>query len=228
MEQLNQIYKTLLETYGPRNWWPAKTPFEMIVGAILTQNTAWTNVEKSIVNFGENLSPEFIASVPNGELALIIRSSGYHNQKAIKLKEVTKWFERYAYDIEKARKVNGALLRSELLSIKGVGRETADSILTYALNKPFFVVDSYTKRLLVRLGFEIPQTYDDLRLCIERNIPRNLAVYNEFHALIVEHSKCFCKKIPLCEECPLESGCQKLISDILSSRSKKTSFIKRS
>lgn len=209
MKQLNEIFGILLKTYGPRNWWPAKTPFEMMVGAILTQNTAWTNVEKAIVNFGNNLSPEFIAFVPNEELAQIIRSSGYHNQKAVKLKEITKWFQRYSYDIEKARKINGDLLRDELLSIKGVGRETADSILTYALNKPFFVVDAYTKRLLARFGFEIPQNYDDLRLSIERKIPRNLTLYKEFHALIVEHSKYCCKKIPLCEGCSLESVCQK-------------------
>ncbi len=213
MKELNQIFEILLKEYGPRNWWPAETPFEMMVGANLTQNTTWKNVEKVIANFGNRLSPEFIAAVTNEELAQIIRSSGYHNQKALKLKEITKWFKKYSYDIEQARKANGNLLRAELLSVKGVGRETADSILTYALNKPFFVVDAYTKRFLCRFGFDIPGTYDDLRLRIERYIPRNLRIYNEFHALIVEHAKCHCKKFPVCEGCPLEYKCQKRISD---------------
>ena len=137
MEELTRIYNILLKDYGLRHWWPAKTPFEMMVGAILTQNTTWTNVERAIANFGEYLSPEFIATVSKEELALIIRSSGYYNQKAIKLKEITKWFEKYSYDVEKAREVDGQTLRDELLSVKGVGKETADSILTYALNKPF-------------------------------------------------------------------------------------------
>lgn len=221
MKELNHIYDVLFEEYGPRNWWPAKTPFEMMVGAILTQNTTWKNVEKVIADFGNRLSPEFIASVSNEELAQIVRSSGYHNQKALKLKELTKWFKKYSYDIEQARIVDGDLLRDELLSIKGVGKETADSILTYALNKPFFVVDAYTKRLLFRFGFDIHDTYDDIRLSIERNIPGNLSIYNEFHALIVEHSKCYCKKIPVCKGCSLESKCQKRISDNSGSKAKR-------
>ena len=213
METLTIIYNMLLDDYGTRHWWPAKTPFEMMVGAILTQNTTWTNVEKAINNLGENLAPEFIASVPVEELAKIIRSSGYYNQKAIKLKGLTEWFGRYSFDVEKAREVDGQVLRDELLSVKGVGRETADSILTYALNKTFFVVDTYTKRILGRLGYEIPKNYDDLRLRIEKSIPKDLSIYNGFHALIVEHAKRYCKKTPDCEGCPLEALCQKRISD---------------
>lgn len=209
MDQLLQVYNILLNEYGPRQWWPAETPFEMMVGAILTQNTTWANVEKAIANFRENLTPEFIASVPKEELAQLIKSSGYYNQKAMKLKELTKWFKKYDYDIERARKVEGQPLREELLSVKGIGRETADSILTYALNKPFFIIDTYTKRILSRLGYFIPKTYDNLRLMIEENIPNNLYVYNEFHALIVEHAKRYCKKSPDCEDCPIESRCLK-------------------
>lgn len=209
MDQLLQVYNILLNEYGPRQWWPAETPFEMMVGAILTQNTTWANVEKAIANFRENLTPEFIASVPKEELAQLIKSSGYYNQKAMKLKELTKWFKKYDYDIESARKVEGQPLREELLSVKGIGRETADSILTYALNKPFFIIDTYTKRILSRLGYFIPKTYDNLRLMIEENIPNNLYVYNEFHALIVEHAKRYCKKSPDCEDCPIESRCLK-------------------
>lgn len=212
MRGLLEIYEILLNAYGQRCWWPAKTPFEMMVGAILTQNTSWMNVEKAIRNFGEHLSPEFIASTSNNELALIIRPSGYFNQKAIKLKALTEWFERYSYDVNKAMQMDSQFLRSELLAIKGVGRETADSILLYALNKPFFVVDTYTKRFLYRQGYDIANTYDGLRLKIEESIPRDIYLYNEFHALIVEHAKRHCKKTPSCEACPVETTCRKRIT----------------
>lgn len=210
MKRLMQIFETLLDAYGQRHWWPAKTPYEMMVGAILTQNTTWTNVEKAILNFGERLSPEYIAAAPHEAIALLIRPSGYYNQKAIKLKALTAWFAKYSFNVEKAIKVDGQTLREELLAIKGVGRETADSILTYALNKPFFVVDAYTKRLLSRLGCEIPSTYDELRRQIEQNLPRDLYLFNEFHALIVEHAKRHCKKTPACEGCSLEAICHKV------------------
>jgi endonuclease-3 related protein len=204
-----KIYDTFLDVYGQRHWWPAKTPFEMMVGAILTQNTTWLNVEKAIRNFGEHLSPEFIASANNDELAQIIRSSGYYNQKAIKLKALTRWFASYSYDVNEAMQMDGYILRSELLTVKGVGPETADSILLYALNKPFFVVDTYTKRILQRLGYDLPNTYDGLRLKIEESLPQDTYLYGEFHALIVEHAKRHCKKIPSCEACPVEAVCQK-------------------
>ncbi|MDD2498054.1 MAG: endonuclease III domain-containing protein, partial [Desulfitobacteriaceae bacterium] len=206
------VYKTLLDFYGPRNWWPAKTTFEMMVGAIFTQNTAWTNVEKAIANFGERLSPEFIETVSQEELGEIIRPSGYYNQKAIYLKALTAWLKKYSYDLNKVMKNQGEALRRELLSVKGVGRETADSILTYALEKPFFIVDAYTKRVLARLGYELPSTYDGIRLLIEGKLPRDLDLYNEFHALIVEQAKSFCQKKPLCEGCPLGSFCVKKAS----------------
>lgn len=209
MNGLMDIYNLLLSAYGKRNWWPAKTPFEMIIGAILTQNTAWTNVEKAIENFEDRLSPEFIETASHEEIADIIRPSGYYNQKAIRLKAITAWFKKYSYDIKNAQKFDGETLRRELLEVKGVGRETADSILTYALDKPFFVVDAYTKRILYRIGYDIPKNYDDLRLEIEKSIPKDLYIYNEFHALIVYHAKCYCKKIPICNGCSLESLCKK-------------------
>ncbi|HHY05001.1 MAG TPA: endonuclease III domain-containing protein [Thermoanaerobacterales bacterium] len=211
--KLMEIYNLLLKAYGKRNWWPAKTPFEMMIGAILTQNTAWTNVEKAISNFGDRLSPEFIDAVSKEELAEIIRPSGYYNQKANRLKAITEWFKKYSYDIKKARQVDGKVLRKELLDVKGVGKETADSILTYALDKPFFIVDTYTRRILYRIGYDIPKGYDELRLKIEENVPRDLYIYNEFHALIVEHAKNHCKKVPNCEGCPLDAKCQKRIID---------------
>ncbi|HCQ89529.1 MAG TPA: endonuclease [Clostridium sp.] len=211
MKELIQIYNLLLTAYGKRSWWPAKTAFEMMVGAILTQNTSWTNVEKAIANLGYNLSPEFIETVSNKELGEIIRPSGYYNQKAIRLKALTLWFKKYSYDIKNIKGIDGQVLRDELLEIKGVGRETADSILTYALNIPFFIVDTYTKRILYRLGYDIPKNYDELRVKIEESIPKNLYIYNEFHCLIVEHAKRYCKKSPNCRECPLESICEKRI-----------------
>ncbi|NLO75864.1 MAG: endonuclease III domain-containing protein, partial [Clostridia bacterium] len=211
MKGLLEVYKILLSTYGKRNWWPAQTAFEMMVGAILTQNTVWTNVEKAIANFGESLSPQFIEAASLEELADIIRPSGYYNQKAIYLKALTAWFKKYDYDPEKVRKKQGQVLRQELLEVKGVGRETADSILTYALDKPFFIVDAYTKRILSRLGYELPTTYDQIRLQIEESVPKDLYLYNEFHALIVEHAKQYCQKKPICEGCPLQTFCAKKI-----------------
>jgi len=209
MEGLIQVFNTLLSAYGKRNWWPAQSPYEMMVGAILTQNTAWTNVEKAISNFGDRLSPEFVSITPAEEIAVIIRSSGYHNQKAIKLKALTEWFGKYAFDIDKVTEKDGEALREELLAIKGIGPETAYSILTYALGKPFFVVDAYTKRILYRLGYEIPATYEGLRLNIEKGLKTDLYMFNEFHALIVEHAKRSCKKTPSCEGCTLKMICQK-------------------
>ena len=209
MRNLIQVYNKLFAAYGPRNWWPAQTPFEMMVGAILTQNTTWKNVEKAINNFDGRLSPEFLECIAVEELAEIIRPSGYYNQKALKLKALTAWFAKYAYNIDSVREIDGETLRAELLSVKGVGRETADSILTYALDKPYFVIDTYTKRLLVQLGYELPAEYDELREWIENSIPQELNLYNEFHALIVEHAKRHCHKKPSCGGCPLAGICTK-------------------
>lgn len=206
-----EIFNTLLNAYGPRCWWPAQTPFEMMVGAILTQNTAWANVEKAICNFGDCLSPEYIAKASSEELARIIRPSGYYNQKVLKLKALTEWYERYEYDIDKARQVESDLLRQELLAVKGIGPETADSILLYALDKPFFVIDAYTRRIFYRMGYNLPAAYDTLQLQIQAGIPQDIHIYQEFHALIVEHAKRHCRKNPLCSGCPLEERCPQRI-----------------
>lgn len=210
MEGLMDLYERLLKAYGRRNWWPAKTPYEVMVGAILTQNTNWGNVQKAIANFGERLTPEFVAGVPLEELAEILRPSGYYNQKAIKLKALTEWFKKYNYDIERVREVDGEVLREELLAVKGVGRETADSILTYALNKPFFVIDAYTRRIFSRLGYQVPKDYDAFRLEIEDRLPKELELFNEYHALIVGHAVKHCKKKSNCADCPLEDRCLKI------------------
>ncbi|QDR79405.1 endonuclease III domain-containing protein [Sporomusa termitida] len=208
MRGLYELYNTLLTAYGQRNWWPAETPFEMMAGAILTQNTTWTNVEKALTNLGDRLSPAFIAGVQTEELAQLIRSSGYYNQKALKLKALTQWYEKYEYNIKIAAAGDGEALRAELLAVKGIGRETADSILLYALNKPFFVVDTYTKRLLHRLGYDLPATYDGLRLQLEAHLPQDVYLYGEFHGLIVEHAKRHCKKQPACAGCPVAGCCR--------------------
>lgn len=212
MPTMIDIFDMLLKYYGKRNWWPAQTPYEMMVGAILTQNTNWTNVEKAIVSMGDFLNPQAVLELTNEELAKLIHASGFHNMKAMKLKALTQWFEKYDFDIKRVKLLDGQLLRNELLSVKGVGKETADSILTYALDKPFFVIDAYTKRILHRLGFALPKEYDEIRTMIECKIPRDLYIYNEFHALIVQHAKEHCKKKPDCAACPLENICKKIIA----------------
>ena len=208
MKDLYRIFTILLQTYGPQHWWPARTPFEVMVGAVLTQNTAWSNVEKAIANFGPNLTPKFIAAASHGDLAAIIRPSGYYAQKAIRLTALVDWFARYDWDLNRVAQEDSDKLRSELLAVKGIGYETADSILLYAFNRPFFVVDAYTRRLFSRLGYDLTAGYDDLRQEIEANLPRDVHVYNEFHALIVTHGKQCCRKQPACGDCPVQELCQ--------------------
>lgn len=209
MKELVEIYETLYAAYGAQQWWPAGSPYEMMVGAILTQNTAWSNVEKALLQMGDNLHPEYVRTAEPEMLAAQIRSSGYHNQKALRLKALTEWYGEYGDDIHRVREADGEELRRQLLTIKGIGGETADSILTYALDKPFFVVDAYTRRILYRYGYDLPKAYDALREMIESAVPRTLYFYNEFHALIVKHAKMHCRVKPLCEGCPLESCCLK-------------------
>lgn len=205
---LMDIYQKLFAAFGEQHWWPAKTPFEMMTGAILTQNTAWSNVEKAIANFDDNLSPEFILEISQDELAEIIRPSGFFNQKAARLKTLAAWFKRYGCDIDRLRSQDPETIRRELLSLSGVGRETADSIMLYALAKPYFIVDAYTRRVFTRLGLSLPEDYDDVRNIVERSIPRDADLYGEFHALIVKLAKLNCKKKPNCEGCPLISSCE--------------------
>ncbi len=208
-EMFMTVFHTLLDHYGKQSWWPADSDYEMMVGAILTQNTNWSNVEKALENFNGNLSPEYVASLPQDELAEIIRPSGYYNQKAGNLKALTAWYKGYNYDTDAAKKVDGETLRQELLNIRGVGRETADSILLYALDKPFFIIDTYTKRLFHRIGIDIPKTYDELRLLVENALPKDLYIFNEFHGLIVQHAKHYCMKTPQCDGCPLYTLCKR-------------------
>lgn len=204
-----RIYNKLYASFGPQHWWPAKTPFEMMTGAILTQNTAWTNVEKALANFSGRLSPQFIRDVKLEELAAIIRPSGFFNQKAPRLKRLAEWFLSYNCDTARLAAENGNVLRKQLLSLSGVGPETADSILLYAIHKPFFVVDAYTRRIFTRMGYNIPDEYENIRAMLERAIPHDEKLYGEFHALIVKLAKLYCKSIPVCTGCPLAKECNK-------------------
>jgi endonuclease-3 related protein len=208
MNPLKKIYETLKKRYGDLHWWPAKTPYEVMAGAVLTQNTAWTNVERAIANFGPNgPKPKIVAAASLDELAAIIRPAGFFNQKAGYLKSVTEWFAMYNYSVNKVKREPLETLRAELLSIKGVGEETADSILLYAFNLPAFVVDAYTKRLCARYPINAGKTYSQIKRFFEDNLPKTVEIYNNFHALIVINAKEHCRKKPYCEECPLGGKC---------------------
>lgn len=207
-KELMGIYQTLYQTFGPQCWWPAETPLEVIVGAVLTQNTAWTNVEKAIMNLkrGNNLSITQLYHMPMQALAKLIRPSGYFNLKAKRLKAVIKWlWVSCRGKITELRKRTTPQLRTMLLNIYGIGPETADSILLYALDKKSFVVDAYTKRIFSRHGFiKEDENYDKVKKLFESALPKSRKIYNEYHALIVHVGKDFCRKKPLCNICPLE------------------------
>ena len=205
---LDDYYNALFTAFGPQQWWPAKTPFEVIVGAILTQNTAWTNVEKAITNLRAAglLSPAGIEKAPLRRLEALVRSSGYFRQKARKLKAFCKFLRaEYRGSLQRMFRAPTPALREKLLSVFGIGPETADSILLYAGGHGVFVVDAYTKRLLVRHGWAGEKTtYDEMRWMFERQFPGNAQRFNEFHALIVTTGKNFCRtQQPLCGQCPL-------------------------
>ena len=209
-EKLTQLYNTLLSHYGDPHWWPARTPYEVIVGAVLTQNTVWSNVEKAIANF-DDLTPQTIESLNLSELAKIIHPAGFFNQKAAYLKAVTAWYAGYGYDVCNVQNYPLDKLRNELLAIKGIGPETADSILLYAFGLPTFVVDAYTVRLCERYPIDVCKGYSNIKTYFEANIIKDIAVYNNFHALIVINAKEHCKKKPQCDGCPLRLNCVKQI-----------------
>jgi endonuclease-3 related protein len=207
--KLLSVYKTLLAHYGDSHWWPARTPYEVIVGAVLTQNAAWSNVEKAIANFGTNLTPETVENADFAELTEIIRPAGFYNQKAGYLKAVTAWFKKYGYDGPTVQCESLEKLRAELLSTKGVGQETADSILLYAFGFPTFVVDAYTIRLCERYPIEAGKSYAMVKAFFESHLPKSAEVYNYFHALIVTNAKEHCRKKPSCVGCPLGERCRR-------------------
>ncbi len=188
---LIELYDRLFDVYGPQHWWPAETPFEVIVGAVLTQNTSWKNVEKAITNLKDanQLKLESIAALTQDELAALIKPSGFFNVKARRLKNLCDWLQAQG-GLAALSKWDTNELRQALLDIHGIGPETADDILLYAFERPVFVIDAYTRRLLKKLGLiEGNEDYEALRRMFESRLPAEHALYNEYHALIVRHAK---------------------------------------
>ena len=208
--ELMRYYEAMSRALGPMHWWPAQTPFEVIVGAILTQSTAWENVERAIANLRSAglLTPSAMLAVRTQRLAELVRPSGYFRQKAKKLKAFVRFLQaEYAGSLKRMFEIPTLELREKLLAVHGIGPETADSILLYAGNHPVFVVDAYTHRILQRHGISSGKPdYEGVRSFLEDALPGSPELYNEFHALIVNTGKNWCrKKAPRCEECPLRS-----------------------
>ncbi len=210
--ELFAIYERLLITYGPQGWWPGEGPFEVIVGAILTQRVSWTNVEQAIAALkqADLMDPRRLDAAPLEAVAALIQPCLYYNAKARKLKAFVRFLaQHHGGRLEPLLQLPLPTLREALLSIHGIGEETADAILLYAAGKPSFVVDAYTRRILSRLGL-IPETagYERVRRLFMDALPRDVALYQEVHALLVRHGKERCKSCrPLCEGCPLCPTC---------------------
>ena len=194
--------------YGPLNWWPGDTPFEVMLGAILTQNTNWKNVERAIANLKDAkvVDPKRLYALNPDDLAKLIRPAGFFRLKTVRLRNFLKYYlDKYGGKSERMAERPLEELRSELLAVKGVGPETADSILLYALDKPIFVIDAYTKRIMSRHGFCAEEDgYYELQEMFMDSLPGDVAMFNEYHAQIVETAKRFCRKKPLCDKCPLK------------------------
>jgi len=205
-EKLLNIYHRLFDCYGPQHWWPAEEPFEVMVGAVLTQSAAWTNVEKAIGNLrgAGALSPEALRRLPLSELAALIYPSGYYNAKSRKLKALADYLGGYQDDLDRLFAVGTCQLRRELLGVHGIGEETADSILLYAAGHPVFVVDAYTRRILNRAGLAPERDrYADYQGLFMENLPVDTGLFNEYHALLVCLGKNVCRRRPLCQQCCL-------------------------
>lgn len=212
--ELENAYRSLLDRFGPQGWWPSDGGFrpkelEVCIGAILTQNTSWKNVEKALAELRKECrTVEELAAARKGRLEKLIRPSGYYRQKAERLKG----FAEFILDYGGIRKFLKGVTREELLSIKGIGPETADSILLYACSKPWFVVDLYTRRVFSRFGLVREKgSYQKVQELFMEGLERDVDAYREFHALIVELAKKHCKKRPACEKCPLASGCKRML-----------------
>ncbi|MFB3919449.1 MAG: endonuclease III domain-containing protein [Candidatus Velamenicoccus archaeovorus] len=207
-QKLKKTYRKLYRHFGPQGWWPARTPFEVMVGAILTQNTSWQNVERAIANLkrARVLSWKRMLRLNDRALARLIRPAGYYNIKTRRLKNFLHFLqERYSGDLRRMKEGGTSRLRQELLGVNGIGPETADSILLYALHKPIFVIDAYTRRWMVRHGLAAPQLlYEDLQKIFMEGLPADTALFNEYHALIVRLGKEYCRKTKeKCAICPL-------------------------
>jgi endonuclease-3 related protein len=209
-DKLQEVYQLLFEHFGPQNWWPGDSPFEIMVGAILTQNTNWLNVEKAIINLKSAglLSLKALSQVPPEELADYIRPAGYYRIKATRLQNLFSMLnDQWEGDLEYFLGQPASVLREQLLSVKGIGPETADAIVLYAAEKPVFVVDNYTHRILSRHEIIAEDCgYYEIQETLMDNLEEDVQLFNEYHALLVQVGKDFCKKTnPRCKECPLQS-----------------------
>ncbi len=207
--RLQELYRRLYDAFGPQGWWPGETPLEVALGAILTQNTNWRNVSRVITALKDEgkLDATLLGDMPEAELASRFRSAGYYNIKARRVKNFLDIFaERFDNSMEKMATAAWEPLRDNLLKLHGIGPETADSILLYALHKPTFVVDAYTFRILSRHNLVTdPCSYEELRQFFMDRLPREVPLYQEFHALLVQVGKDFCRPQPRCSGCPLEN-----------------------
>jgi len=202
------IYRALLARFGPQGWWPGETPLEVCLGAVLTQSTNWGNVERALAALRKATGLDFakLRALSEGELARLVRPAGFFNQKARRVRLLLEWlYGRCSGDFTRFEAVPTETLRGELLALRGIGPETADSILLYALARPVFVVDAYTRRVAGRHGWaDARSDYDELAALFTAGLPRDAAVYNEFHALFVRLGKEHCRRRdPRCHPCPL-------------------------
>ena len=211
-QKLLNIYHKLMARYGPQYWWPALGPFEIMVGAILTQSAAWGNVEKAIASLkiAKALSPEALRRLPLAEVATLIHPCGYYNAKAQKLKSLAHWLgECYDDRFDTLFAGNTGHLRQQLLVIHGIGEETADSIILYAAHKPVFVIDAYTRRIISRIGLTPDgNSYAAYQALFMNNLPADVGLFNEYHALMVGLAKDVCRRRPLCQRCCLRNLCR--------------------
>ncbi|MCG6945632.1 MAG: endonuclease III domain-containing protein [Deltaproteobacteria bacterium] len=207
-DRLNEIYELLVKAYGPQHWWPAESPLEVMVGAVLTQNTNWQGVEQAIANLKRDnlLNQHKLKALSTEELSRLIKPAGYFNLKARRLKNLIEMVtEAYGGDLAAMEQMETAQLRQELLLVNGVGPETADSILLYAFHRPIFVVDTYTYRVTSRHGLiEEEANYQALQDLFMEHLPLDVDMFNEYHALLVRAGKLHCKRKARCEGCPLE------------------------
>ncbi len=207
-EELMEVYSSLRKAFGHRNWWPADGPFEVIIGAILTQNVSWKNAARAIGNLKAAglMSPEALHASRPGEIAPLIKPSRFYNVKAAKIKSFMDFFYReYGGDLEAMAAEEPVVLRKKLLAVKGLGQETVDCILLYACGKPVFVVDAYTKRVLLRYGaLKGDPSYEDIQKYFMENLPRDTALYNDYHAQVVHLGHSICRPAdPACDTCPI-------------------------
>lgn len=219
--RFRHLFESLLGAYGPQHWWPGDSPFEIMVGAVLTQNTAWTNVEKAMgrLHTAAALDPRTIDGMPSPELADLIRPAGYFNVKAGRLRHLCR-FVLESGGVEALADIETDLLRRQLLAVHGVGPETADDILLYAFGRPVFVVDAYTRRLGQRMGLlGGDEDYETVRSLFEDALGADAALFNELHGLIVHHAKHVCRKRPCCEACCLREECRASDAGIPSAKS---------